>query len=189
MKPNNTQTNLKSGSLLVAEPFMNDPYFKRAVVLLTEHRKDGSVGFILNKQLDVRISDLLGDFPAFDSAAYYGGPVQTDTIHYVHNVGDLLEDSVKVGKGVYWGGDFEKLKFLIDSKLITEKNIRFYVGYTGWTEGQLEEEIKDGAWMIADLDANYVFQQKLDTMWKMVLENKGSSYAVIGQMIEYNIEN
>lgn len=189
MKSNNTQTDLKSGTLLVAEPFMNDPYFKRAVVLLTEHRKDGSVGFILNKQLEVKVSELLGDFPAFESTVYYGGPVQTDTIHYVHNVGDLLEESVKIGEGVYWGGNFEKLKFLIDAKMISEENIRFYVGYTGWTEGQLEEEIKYGSWMLAEMDANYVFPKKLDTLWKSVLEHKGDAYAVIGQMIEYNVEN
>lgn len=185
----NTRSDLKSGNLLVAEPFMMDPYFKRAVILLTEHRTDGTVGFILNKQLDMKIGELLGDFPPFESTVHYGGPVQTDTIHYIHNVGDLLEDSIRIGQGVFWGGDFDKLKFLIDSKLISEQNIRFYVGYSGWSEGQLQEELKFGSWMIADLDSNYVFRPQIENLWKVVMEHKGDAYAVIGQITDYNIYN
>ncbi|MBL7792479.1 MAG: YqgE/AlgH family protein, partial [Saprospiraceae bacterium] len=127
---------VKNGSLLIAEPFMLDPNFKRAAVLLCEHSPEGSIGFILNKPLGMRIDELIEDFPEFDSEVFFGGPVQTDTIHYIHCVGDLLEESVKLTDGVYWGGDFEKLKFLISSQLILPQDIRFFLGYSGWSEGQ-----------------------------------------------------
>jgi putative transcriptional regulator len=172
------------GKILLAEPFMLDPNFKRSAVLLCEHNEEGTVGFILNKPLNMRIDELVDGFPEFDSEVLFGGPVQTDTIHYIHNVGDLLEDSREVVDGVYWGGDFEKLKFLISSQLIQPNNIRFFVGYSGWTEGQLEDEMGFGSWLVAEMHANYLFKSNPDDLWQQVMENMGNTYSVIAQMPE-----
>lgn len=176
--------NITKGKLLLAEPFMQDPNFKRGVILLTEHDKEGSVGFILNKSLDMSINDLITDFPEFDANVFYGGPVQRDTIHYVHNVGDLLDDSSEICPGVYWGGDFEKLKFLITSNLIQPDNIRFFVGYSGWTDGQLDVEMEIGSWVITNMDANYLFKNNPESLWKKIMQHKGDVYSVIAQMPE-----
>ncbi len=173
---------IKTGQIILAEPFMLDMNFKRAAVLLCEHGEEGSIGFIINKQLDMRVDDLIADFPSFKSGVYFGGPVQTDTIHFVHNVGDLLENSIQLSQGVYWGGDFEKLKFLIDSKLIHPRNIRFFVGYSGWTDGQLADEMALGSWVVADMDANYIFRSKPQTLWQKIMNKKGDAYTVIAQM-------
>lgn len=116
---------IDSGKILLADPFLLDPNFKRAVILLCEHQEEGSIGFIINKPINMNINDLVSDFPDFESEVYYGGPVATDTIHYIHNVGDLLDESVEISRGVYWGGEFDKLKFLISSELIKPQNIRF----------------------------------------------------------------
>ena len=175
---------VSSGQVLLAEPFMLDPNFKRSAVLLCEHNEDGSVGFIMNKPLKMRIDELIDGFPEFDSEVFFGGPVQTDTIHYIHNVGDLVEDSVKVADGVYWGGDFEKLKFLIASNLVLPHNIRFFVGYSGWSEGQLNDEMGYGSWVLADMDANYLFKSEPKKLWTQVMYNKGDTYSVIAQMPE-----
>ncbi len=172
----------KKGKVLLAEPFSLDTNFKRSAVILTEHDREGSVGFIMNKPLQVKVEDLLHDFPEFEAQVYFGGPVATDSIHYLHNVGDLLEDSIKIRRGVYWGGDFEKLKFLIESKLILPRNIRFYVGYSGWSSGQLNEELEYGAWVVADLYANYVFKTEAKNLWQTIMSNKGSAYSVIAKM-------
>jgi putative transcriptional regulator len=114
-----TSQQVYNGTVLLAEPFMLDPNFKRSAILLCEHNKEGSVGFIMNKPLDMRIDELIEGFPEFESEVLFGGPVQTDTIHYIHNIGELLEGSRQVTDGVYWGGDFEKLKifnqFPVDS--------------------------------------------------------------------------
>ncbi|MBK8705001.1 MAG: YqgE/AlgH family protein [Saprospiraceae bacterium] len=175
---------VKNGSLLIAEPFMLDPNFKRAAVLLCEHSAEGSIGFILNKPLGMRIDELIEDFPEFDSEVFFGGPVQTDTIHYIHSVGDLLEESVKLTDGVYWGGDFEKLKFLISSQLILPQDIRFFLGYSGWSEGQLADEIVYGSWVLAEMYANYVFKSRPDQLWQQAMYNKGNAYTVIARMPE-----
>ena len=163
---------------------MGDSYFKKSVIGLCEHRKDGSVGFILNKTVNMNISDLIADFPEFDSKVNFGGPVATDTIYYLHNVGDLLDGSTEIVRGVFWGGDFEKLKFLIRSELIKPENIRFYVGYSGWDEGQLQAELDEGTWVTDKLFANYVFKEPQQKLWNIVLNNKGKVYTVIAQMDE-----
>lgn len=174
--------NIRNGTVLLAEPFMVDPNFKRAVLLLCEHHNEGSVGFILNKSIDMKINELIVDFPEFDSDVYFGGPVQTDTIHYIHSVGELLEDSQKISDGVYWGGDFEKLKFLISSELVMPKDIRFFVGYSGWTKDQLTDEMKYGSWVPADMHANYLFKSPIEDLWKQVMGNIGDTYSVIAQL-------
>lgn len=180
---------LQKGKILLSEPFMIDNNFKRSAVLLVDHEVDGSVGYILNKQLDIRLNDLLTNFPEFDVPVYYGGPVQKDTIHYVHNIGELLDNSKQVARGVYWGGDFEKLKFLIQSELVKPHNIRFFVGYSGWSEGQLEEEMELGSWILADLHANYVFKEDTDELWRSIMERKGTNYSVIAQLPDGSFMN
>jgi putative transcriptional regulator len=179
-----TNIKVKSGQILLAEPFMLDPYFRRGVILLCEHNANGSLGFILNKSIDMGVNELMSEFPAIDTEVFYGGPVQTDTLHYVHNVGDLLEDSIKVADGIWWGGDFDKLKFLIQSELIQPQNIRFFVGYSGWTGGQLENELEIGSWVVTDADTNFVFKSPYQRLWSQVMAHKGNTYEVIAELPE-----
>lgn len=173
---------IKAGAVLLAQPYMLDPHFKRAAVLLCEHTQDGSLGFIMNKPINMKVDRLVNDFPEFDARVYYGGPVATDTLHYVHDRGDILDDSIEVCPGVYWGGHFEKLKFLVDSKLILRDNIRFFVGYSGWSAGQLSEEMESGSWMPVDMDPNYIFQTPTKKLWKKILEDQGDAKSIIAQL-------
>lgn len=176
---------LERGKILLAEPFMVDPNFKRAAVLLCDHSKEeGSIGLILNRPLQTRIDELIDDFPTFDSEVFFGGPVQMDTVHYLHSVGDLLKGSVKVASGVYWGGDFEDLKFLIKSDLIQPNQIRFFVGYSGWSDGQLLDEMGYGSWVLANMDANYLYSIKPEALWQSIMMNKGNTFTVIAQVPE-----
>jgi len=175
-------TKVGKGAVLLAEPFSLDTNFKRSAVVLTEHQDEGTVGFIMNKKLDVNIEDLLTEFPEFESEVYYGGPVATDSIHFLHNVGELLEGSERISHGVYWGGDFEKLKFLISTKLVLPKNIRFYVGYAGWSSGQLSDELDYGSWVIANMHANYLFKSQSEELWEVIMSHKGDPYSVIAKM-------
>lgn len=180
---------VQRGSLLIAEPFMLDDYFRRTVILVCEHEDHGTTGFILNKPFHASMAQLVSDFPKFDAPVFLGGPVGTDSIHYLHNVGELLDGSLEVSKGVYWGGDFEKLKFLIENKLIQSHNIRFYVGYSGWSEGQLAGEMEEGSWLTGDMDPNYLFKIKPFVLWQNALMNKGDQYTVIAQMSDDPIYN
>ena len=84
--------------------------------------------------------------------------------------------------GVYWGGDFDKLKFLIEQELIKPEDIQFFVGYSGWAEGQLEEEMKMKTWLIESMFSNYLFKTDPFSLWSKILEHKGDNYSVIAQM-------
>ncbi len=181
---------IESGNILIAQPFMEDSNFKRSVIGLTEHGEEGTVGFILNKPLNVKFSEIMPDLETEEQyRVYFGGPVAKDTIHYLHNVGDLLEESIPIKQGIYWGGNFEKLTFLIQSGLILAKNIRFYVGYAGWSEGQLDEELKGGTWIVSDWFANYTFQSQPKDLWQESLNHKGDTYSVISQISTKHNDN
>ncbi len=177
-------TMIRSGQVLIAEPFMLDPYFRRSVVLLCEHHNEGTIGFILNKNIEMGINDLMSDFPPFDAEIFYGGPVQTDTLHYVHNLGNQLDDSVKIAEGVWWGGDFDQLKMLVSQQKIDSSNIRFFVGYSGWSAGQLKDEVEYGSWVPGEMDANYIFKLKPNRLWRQIMYNKGDIFEILSDMPE-----
>ncbi len=181
---------VSAGNILIAQPFMEEGNFKRSVIGLTEHGEEGTVGFILNKPINLKLPEMVqGVKSDEDFSVYFGGPVATDTIHYIHNVGDLLEESIKIKNGIYWGGNFDKLIFLIESGLILKNNIRFYVGYSGWSEGQLDGELNSGSWIVSDWYANYTFQSKPKQLWEQVLAHKGDTYSVISRISNHISNN
>ena len=133
----------------------------------------------------MNVNDLLTNFPDFESEVYYGGPVQTNTIHFIHNVGHILDDSYHVIDNIYMGGDFEQLKLLVRTGVVKPHNIRFFVGYSGWGSGQLKGELEGKSWFLADYDLNYVFNNnKKENLWEKVLKNKGDRYSIIAQVPE-----
>lgn len=172
------------GKLLISEPFMYDPNFKRTVILLSEHSDKGTIGFIINKKLDLKIHEAVDEFPFFNSPVYSGGPVQPDTLHYIHRNGHLIEDSMKVADGIWWGGDFEMLKSLIEKKQVKPEDFRFFVGYSGWGSGQLAEEIKEKSWILTRATESNVFDDNTEKLWKDVLTQMGKEYAVMATFPE-----
>ena len=136
----------RQGRVLISEPFLNDTYFRRSVVLLTEHSEEGSVGFVLNKPVDLSVNDVLNDFPNVDAEISIGGPVNTNTIHYIHTLGESIPGSVKVLENLYWGGEFDALKELIRQDAQLSSRIRFFLGYAGWSPKQLDNELSENAW-------------------------------------------
>jgi len=166
----------KQGRVLISEPFLNDTYFKRSVVLLTEHSSEGSVGFVLNKPVDLAVNDVLNDFPEIDTEVSIGGPVNTNTIHYIHTLGETIPNSVKVLKNLYWGGDFKVIKDMINAGQIKGTEIRFFLGYAGWSPKQLENELSENAWLVSEMNPEHIMQGPGDNLWKDILEKSGDKY-------------
>ncbi len=166
----------QKGSLLVAEPFLGDPNFERSVILLTEHNENGSVGFVVNKQLDLQLDDIVIGFPSLDTPVFHGGPVQQDSLFFIHNKGSLIPGSEHIKEDLYWGGDLEPLKELIKLNLVTTENIRFYLGYSGWGAGQLDAELDQRSWMILNDAPVNLFLNHSDEMWRQVLLEAGGDY-------------
>jgi putative transcriptional regulator len=172
------------GRVLVSEPFLMDSYFKRTVILLGEHGEDGTVGFILNKPTDLTLNDALEDFPPFDAPLYFGGPVQTDTIHFLHTLGKKLEGSKEIIPGIYWGGSLETLKLLIETRQVDKDEIRFFAGYSGWEPEQLDDEMKGRTWLISNGKKDFAFSDSPEELWGEVLRSMGSQYAILANFPE-----
>lgn len=166
----------KAGRLLISEPFMQDPYFKRSVVLLTEHSDNGSFGLILNKPIPMYLNEAIENAPLFDSRLALGGPVQKETLHYLHLLGDRIPNSTEVMDGVFWGGDFDAIKELMLSGELQPGNIRLFVGYSGWAEGQLNSEMESKSWIVASAKKDLLFSEKPELLWSSILESMGTPY-------------
>lgn len=167
----------KQGRILISEPLLSDTYFKRSVVLITEHSEQGAVGFVLNKPIDIPINEVLDNFPTFNAKVYIGGPVAKDTVHFLHTLGELVPNSVHVKDNVYWGGDFDSLKELINEGIVKTNQVRFFLGYSGWSPNQLEEEIKENAWLVTEVPSSKIMSADKN-IWKKTLENLGKKYKV-----------
>ena len=167
------------GRILIAEPFLPGSYFNRAIILLVAHSEKGAVGFILNKKIEYPINEVIGDFPNFDAEVYIGGPVSTDTIYFIHSLGDLIPGSIHVKDNMYWGGDFEELKNKIREGLVQPDQIRFFLGYSGWDEGQLEEELKENSWLVSEIEEINVMEKRTpESMWVQAVREIGGKYSL-----------
>lgn len=171
------EQNPSSGCILVSQPSLTDRFFSRSVVMLAEHGEDGSFGFIVNKPAVSKLSQVTNIFAPFDANLYMGGPVNVNNLFYVHSQGELVEDSLKIIDGVYWGGDIEQIRKLIFSGKLTEKDIRFYAGYSGWQPKQLDNEMVEHSWIVLEGKKNYVFGPRPAVLWKKIVLTLGEDFA------------
>ncbi len=168
----------EKGKILISEPFLPDTFFNRSIIYLTDHSAQGSVGFILNKKLDLKISTAIEGFEGLDEYLNMGGPVGPDTLHYIHSVGDLIPESVEVGNNIFWGGDIETIRNLIRKGRINSSQIRFFLGYSGWSAGQLERELNENSWVIARVNPDVVMNNRGEDTWKKVLRSFKNKYSM-----------
>lgn len=168
---------LKKGHLLIAEPsVIGDLSFNRSVILLADHNTDGSVGFILNKPLRYTINDLVPDIDA-SFKIYNGGPVEQDNLYFIHNIPELITNSIEISNGIYWGGDFELTKNLINEGVVKKNNIRFFLGYTGWDPKQLENEMQANSWIACEnTHQNKIIGKSTVDFWKEKIAELGGDY-------------
>ncbi|TDX00238.1 YqgE/AlgH family protein [Dinghuibacter silviterrae] len=167
------------GILLIAEPFLKDPNFTRTVILLTEHQDTGSLGFVLNKPLEYTLEDLIPEAAGLKLPIFSGGPVQVDTLHFLHCHPDTIPGSRRLVDGLSWGGDFELTLSLLRNGDITPGSIRFYIGYSGWSEGQLDAELEGKTWLTVEAKRSIVFHQPSGDIWKEALRLMGKEYEVM----------
>ena len=168
----------EKGRLLISEPFLPDPNFERTVVLLCEHNEEGSFGFVLNKPSILKVGEVMEDITDLDNLVYVGGPVQQDTLHFIHR-NTQLENAVEIVEQIYWGGAFDNLMLLCQTRQITGKDIRFFLGYSGWGPGQLDEELEQDSWIVCDyVTDQLLFDTEPEIMWRKALENMGGRFSM-----------
>ena len=169
----------KKGHLLVAEPsILGDVSFNRSVILLADHNTEGSVGFILNKPMDFFLNDLLPEIE-IPLSVYNGGPVEQDKLYYIHKTPELIPNSMKISEGVFWGGDVKSVIQLINDGQIGNKDIRFFLGYSGWDANQLLHELGSQNWIVSENTYKHSIIEKNEaTFWKEKMLELGGNYSI-----------
>ena len=167
----------KQGSILISEPSLRDFYFRQSVVLLAEHNEEGTFGVIINKPIEARLKDIVKGFSAYNLPVYLGGPVKTDSIFFIHTRQEI-ENSVPIMQGLYWGGDLNVIKTMFRNKEITPDEIRFFIGYSGWSPNQLDRELKEKSWVLSQTTVSEVINAPPETLWSNYLKSMGKDYAI-----------
>jgi putative transcriptional regulator len=173
---------LRIGELLVAEPFMEDENFKRSVILVTEHDKEGTLGLILNKPSMFRVNEVIPSFTKKNIPLFIGGPVGMDRVNYIHAYGDMVPKSIPISENLYWNGDFEIVKKLINDNIILPHNIKFFIGYSSWDSDQFVMEMKENSWFISKNNEE-IFRNH-EYMWKRTLIQMGGKYKLFSDFPE-----
>ena len=166
------------GHILIAEPFLAGSYFNRSIIIIATYGDNGAVGFILNKKVDYPVEVLFVVFPDFDSEIHIGGPVGTDSIYFIHTLGESIPGSLHIKENLYWGGDFDALKLQIKLGLVRPDQVRFFLGYSGWDPGQLEDEIKENSWLVADISQEDLMSIDENEMWVESVRSMGGKYSM-----------
>lgn len=168
------------GDLLISEPYLPDANFERTVVLVCEHDENGTFGYVLNKRSGFDVSEVVQEIDDFNSEVLIGGPVQKDSLHFIHRTSLLADKNKEITRGVYWAGDFELLLSGIDTKQIDNNDVRFFMGYSGWSAGQLLEELEQKSWIVyKGVDQSVIFDVSAEDMWKTVLRRMGGKFKMI----------
>ena len=170
----------RKGDLLISEPFLADPNFARTVILLCEHNDEGSFGFVLNKQAQIKLNELIEGVGDRQDDIYIGGPVQQNTLQFIHRNDRLIEGGSEVRDGIFWGGNFEQMLTMMESKLINPDDIKFFVGYSGWVSGQLKSELEINSWIISrNVNIEQIFDTDVNSLWKEVLNTMGGKFKIV----------
>jgi putative transcriptional regulator len=165
------------GRILLSEPFLNDSFFKRSVILMAENAETGSMGFILNKPVGYAVHELVSEFPEFDAQVYFGGPVESNSLFFLHTAPDLIGFSFEIADGIFYGGHYDKVKQYAGLGLLKPNQIRFFAGYSGWDAGQLDFEMDEESWLVFERPGG-LLQMKPETLWGELLKQSHSEMAI-----------
>lgn len=168
------------GRVLVSEPFLNDTFFTRSVIFLCDYSPDGSFGFVLNNFMEIGMKELIPDFPDVDIRVSIGGPVDKSNLFFIHSLGDKIPNSQKISGDLFIGGTFEKVKELLMENKENAKHFRFFIGYSGWDEGQLESELKEKSWVVLkNFSQDLILDDGKDDLWKDLMAKMGGKFEVM----------
>jgi len=142
---------MDAGTILKSTSLLNDTIFENATILIIEHNENGAVGFVINRPFDRKLNDLEEFKHSIPFNLHDGGPVDREHLFFIHQRPDLIKDGVHVHDNIYFGGDFKTAVKLINEHMLTETDIKIFIGYCGWDAHELEAEITEGSWNIGSV--------------------------------------
>ncbi len=159
---------IKPGILLVSIADDDDPLFEKVEVFIAEYNTKGALGFVINKLFPRVFNELVEFKQAKPLPLYYGGPVEQEHLYFLHQRPDVIEDGALVTGNIYMGGNFKQVVQYSSDGNIAANDIQLFIGYCGWDEGQLEEEIAEGSWMVIDNGTAYLFKHPGEIIWENI---------------------
>jgi len=174
--------NVKKGRLLISEPSLIDRTFFKSVILITHHNNEESIGLVLNQGTKINLNEIINEIPLSDFPVYIGGPVEKNAIQFIHTLGDIIPNNQEIAKGLYWGGDFDEILKLMAENKISKNQIRFFAGYSGWGEDQLNSEIRENGWITHESNVNLCMEYSTEKLWSDLIKTKKKKYAIWANM-------
>jgi putative transcriptional regulator len=156
------------GTLLKSSATMNDTNFISTVVFICETDTEGAWGVVLNKQSPRVFNELVEFQSSIPFPLHIGGPMEQEKLFFIHSRPDIIDGGKRITDSIYWGGDFEEAVKYINLGILSENEVRFYLGYCGWDKSQLESEIEDGSWIPCSYSNESVFSNSIDTLWENI---------------------
>lgn len=176
------------GRLLIASPTLADPNFARTIVLLLDAGHDGALGVVLNRPTTLEVREVLAGWEpvvAGPGVMFHGGPVETDSALAVAEVREAPadDDGGPVGwRRVFGATGLVDLDAPVEIMASAVSSLRIFAGYAGWSAGQLEDEIAEGAWFVVPAEPGDVFRGEVAGLWSEVLRRQGGSLAMMATM-------
>ncbi|HSZ25663.1 MAG TPA: YqgE/AlgH family protein [Cytophagaceae bacterium] len=170
---------IRTGDILISEPYLGDGNFERSVILLVDHNEEGSLGFILNQKSSLFLTDVVEDTFDLELPLFVGGPVEQNTLHFIYRNKLPLEGTVSITGNLFWGGNFEQVKLMLKNGQIRKNDIRFFLGYSGWSKGQLKAEMKEKSWITHKMEEVDIFELDSKEMWRSVLKKMGGQFKIL----------
>ena len=140
---------LKAGIYIKSTAALIGSFFEDTTILLVEHNEAGSTGFVTNKPFGKSLHDLLEFNHAKPFQLMDGGPVDREHLFVLHKRPDLIEGGKKLTDGLYLGGNMEQVIKAINTNSASDQQIKLFIGYCGWDEGELEAELEEGSWTVS----------------------------------------
>lgn len=163
--------NIQPGTFLFSMPSLDDLNFEKVVIFITEHNEKGALGFVINKLFPRRLNELVEFKNSIPVPLYAGGPVEKEHIFFLHRRPDLIEQSIPVTASIYMGGNFKQAVEKMNSGVISPGDFKSFIGYCGWNDNELEEEIAEGSWLVINTPVETVFSHNTEMLWKEMYKN------------------
>lgn len=138
-----------TGKLLRSLDDDDDSIFRNAIILIVESNDKGETGFMLNKPFARNLNELAEFRHSKPFPLYTGGPVDQEHVYFIHRRPDLIPEGKHVAGDIYLGGNFNEVIKYINNGTLTTQDLRLFLGYCGWDQGDLETEINAGGWSIS----------------------------------------
>ena len=155
----------QAGRILISEPLLFDNIFSRSVVYLIDDVNDSHMGFILNHKSGMKLHEAIDGLKKDNVDLYIGGPVEPDVIHFIHSLGKI-KCAEQISDNLYLDGDLDQMRELVNKGIANNSNTKFFLGYSGWSVGQLNEEINNNSWLVACTKPKIIFENESKLWYK-----------------------